>query len=273
MKKIETTRWLLYVLIFLSVLLPLIFQINLPITETKVARGVYNLIEDANENANVIISFDYDPSSKPELQPMAVSVIRHCLRRNYNMIFTALWPMGVQMASGAVETVRKDNPHLEYGTQYVNLGYKAGGMVTLQKMGKDLRDVFPADMSGTSIDSLALLDGINSLNDIDFIISLSAGVPGIKEWIMVGHDKYGRSVAGGTTAVTAPNILPYVNDQNQLSGLLGGLKAAAEYEKMTGASGTATAGMDAQSIAHLVIIIFVILGNVRYHINKKRGEE
>jgi len=273
MDKTELTRRILYVLIFLSVLLPLIFHLNLPVAETEVARGVFDLVDKTPEHSKVIISFDFDPSSKPELQPMAVSIVRHCLQKGHKMIFTALWPMGVQMATDAVETVKEGNPELEYGNQYVNLGYKAGGMVTLQKMGKDLRDVFPVDMSGTSIDSLSIMDGVASLNDVDFIISLSAGVPGIKEWIMVGHDKYGRQVAGGTTAVTAPTILPYVNDQNQLSGLLGGLKAAAEYEKMSGVPGTATRGMDAQSIAHLVIIVFVLIGNVRYHLSQRKGKE
>jgi hypothetical protein len=60
-----------------------------------------------------------------------------------------------------------------------------------------------------------------------------------------------------------------VNEQQQLTGLLAGLKAAAEYEFLLETPGTATSGMDAQSIAHLIIIIFIVIGNVNYWRSKK----
>jgi len=70
-------------------------------------------------------------------------------------------------------------------------------------------------------------------------------------------------VTGGVTAVSTPGFLPYVNNLNQLYGLLGGLKGAAEYESLIGVKGTATSGMDAQSIAHVLVILFIIMGNYR----------
>jgi hypothetical protein len=35
--------------------------------------------------------------------------------------------------------------------------------------------------------------------------------------------------------------------------------------------GRATAGMDAQSLAHVVILVFIVLGNVAYLTRKNRG--
>jgi hypothetical protein len=67
--------------------------------------------------------------------------------------------------------------------------------------------------------------------------------------------------------------MPYVNEQKQLTGLLAGLKGAAEYEYLINHPGTATSGMDAQSIAHLIIIIFIIIGNVSYWRNRKKEEK
>jgi hypothetical protein len=90
---------------------------------------------------------------------------------------------------------------------------------------------------------------------------------------MVANDKFNIPVAGGATAVSAPEMLPYLNKQQQLHGLLGGLKGAAEYEKLIGKVGLATAGMDAQSIAHLIIIAFIALGNINYYLEKKRKRE
>jgi len=60
----------------------------------------------------------------------------------------------------------------------------------------------------------------------------------------------------------------------QLVGLLGGMAAAAEYERLVGVEGTATQGMEAQSFSHALIILFVLFGNVAYFWGRrKKGAE
>jgi len=68
-------------------------------------------------------------------------------------------------------------------------------------------------------------------------------------------------IAGATTAISAPRQYPYLSS-GQLLGLLGGLKGAAEYETLVERKDRATAGMDSQSIAHVIIVIFIIVGNI-----------
>lgn len=261
-------RWL-FLLIFLGVALPLIFTIGLPIETSKNVRIVYKLINETPPGTKVILSFDYDPASQPELHPMAKAVMRNCFERKIKVIVIALWPMGVLMAEDNFSELEHEFPNIIYGEDYVNMGFKAGGIVTIQAMGKDFREVFPKDMNATPIDDLPIMDGINNFDNIGFIFALSAGDPGIKQWVQVAHDTYGVQTSGGVTGVSAPAILPYVNEQGQLTGLLAGLKAAAEYEKLTKKPGTATTGMDAQSVAHLIIIIFIAIGNINYWRNKK----
>ena len=261
-------RWL-FLLIFLGVALPLIFTIGLPIETSKNVRIVYKLINETPPGTKVILSFDYDPASQPELHPMAKAIMRNCFERKIKVIVTALWPMGVLMAEDNFSELEHEFPNIIYGEDYVNMGFKAGGIVTIQAMGKDFREVFPKDMNATPIDDLPIMDGINNFDNIGFIFALSAGDPGIKQWVQVAHDTYGVQTSGGVTGVSAPAILPYVNEQGQLTGLLAGLKAAAEYEKLTKKPGTATTGMDAQSVAHLIIIIFIAIGNINYWRNKK----
>ncbi|MCJ7507431.1 MAG: hypothetical protein MUO85_01715, partial [candidate division Zixibacteria bacterium] len=55
----------------------------------------------------------------------------------------------------------------------------------------------------------------------------------------------------------------------QLVGLLGGMKGAAEYEKLSKNYGRAMVGMDPQSIIHLLIIFFIVIGNIGYFVTKK----
>ena len=265
-------RWL-FLLMFFGVALPLIFTIGLPLETTKNVQMVYDLVDSMPKGSKALISFDYDPASMPELHPMAKALVKHCFDKDINLIFTAMWPMGVQMADDIIDQLKDDYPNLKYGEDYVNLGFKAGGMITIQSMGKNFREVFPKDMNGNNIDELPIMNGINNFNNIGFVFSLSAGAPGIKEWVQIAHDAYGRPTSGGCTGVSAPAMLPYVNEQKQLTGLLAGLKAAAEYEILIKTPGTATSGMDAQSIAHLIIIIFIAIGNINYWRDKKKKKK
>lgn len=265
-------RWI-FLFIFICVAIPLIFVIGLPIETTENARLVYELVQNTPPGSTVILSFDYDPGSKPELHPMAKAVMKNCFQRDIKVLITALWPMGVQMAADIINQLQKEFPDKEYGVDYASMGYKAGGMVTIQALGKNFREVFPSDVNGTPIDELPILSGVENYNNIDFVCSFSAGDPGIKQWVQIVHDTYGKPVTGGVTGVSAPGILPYVNQQKQLNGLLAGLKGAAEYEFLIKSPGTATAGMDAQSLAHLLIIIFIVIGNVNYWRNKKQSEK
>jgi hypothetical protein len=267
MKQIDK-RWL-YLLIFFGVAIPLIVTVGFPIETTENVRLVHDMIENTPTGSKVILSFDYDPASKPELHPMAIAVMDHCFNKDLKIIVTALWPMGVLMAEDVFSKLEEVHPQVEYGVDYVNMGYKAGGIVTIQAMGKNFKEVFPKDMNGTPVAELPILYGINNFDNLGFVTAFSAGDPGLKQWVQVAHDTYGLKVSGGVTGVSAPSMLPYVNEQQQLHGLLAGLKAAAEYELLIEKPGSATNGMDAQSIAHLIIIAFIAIGNINYWRNRK----
>ncbi len=270
MNLLKIDRRIIFLLLFIGVSIPLLVKIGFNLEVSQNSIDIYELIESTPEDTPVIVSLDFDPASQAELQPMAKAILEHAFRKKHKVIMTALWPMGVIIGENTVRSLEEDYP-VEYGTDYVNLGYKAGGMVTIQAMGRSFANVYPKDINGTQIGDIPIMKNVKNFESIGYVVSLSAGTPGLKEWIMVANDKYNVPVAGGATAVSAPQMLPYLNKQKQLHGLLGGLKGAAEYEKLVGSIGKATAGMDAQSIAHLIIIIFIALGNIAYYVDKKKG--
>jgi len=53
----------------------------------------------------------------------------------------------------------------------------------------------------------------------------------------------------------------------QIVGIIPGLKGAAEYEKLIDQPGEAVRGMNIQSIVHLLIVIFVLIGNVGFFLS------
>lgn len=260
----QTERRIIYLVLFLAVMLPLIFPIGWKTESSPHVRMAHQLLDGSPAGSVAIISFDYDPASMTELQPMAIAMIDHAWSKGHKVIATALWPQGPQLADQAFRELLEKYPDKIYGNDYVNLGYKVGGLVTIQAMGRSLEEVYPTDTSGLSLAQIPMFRNVRTLKDIAYICSLSSGDPGIKQWIMAAHDMFNVNVTGGTTAISAPGFIPYINSQNQLIGLLGGLKAAAEYETLIGKKdGAATARMDSQSVAHLLILIFVAIGNFK----------
>ena len=103
-----------------------------------------------------------------------------------------------------------------------------------------------------------------------FIAAASAGSPGIDDWIIYGGQKYGFELGAGCTGVMATQYFPYLQAK-QINGLMGGLKGAAEYEVLVGRQdkGSAVKRMDPQAVTHIIIIAFIILGNIAYFSTRK----
>jgi len=119
-------RWI-FLAMFLAVAIPIIIQLDFEETPTDLAHRVFDAIEDLPDGSRVLLSFDFDPASEGELKPMATSFVYHCAAKNHKMYFMALWPVGPQMVDDTVENViKEDFPDLQYGHNYVNLGYKSG---------------------------------------------------------------------------------------------------------------------------------------------------
>jgi|SaaInl4_135m_RNA_FD_contig_123_19717_length_9825_multi_4_in_0_out_0_4 hypothetical protein len=267
-------RRYVFVLIALSVALPLIFKVTLPMPDDPQVKTLYDYIENLKPGSQIAISFDYDPSSEPELHPMAIALLHHAFRKKHKVLSFALYPAGPSMANDAFAKVVKHFPEVEYGKDYINLGFYYGPNTGLNQVAvfcSDILRAFPKDEKKKVTGTYPIMSGFRSLKDAAVVISLSAGDPGVPAYVSEANAKHGINVAAGVTAVSAPRFYAYYNS-GQLMGLLGGLGGAASYESFVKVKGKALAGMGAQSFAHLVIILLIIISNGIYLI-RKRSEE
>ena len=81
-----------------------------------------------------------------------------------------------------------------------------------------------------------------------------------------------RPIIVGCTGVNAPNLYQYLNS-GQIKGIIGGLQGASEYETLVKRPGSATLGMPAQSAAHGLIILLLIIGYLSPVPPRKREED
>ncbi len=261
-------RRLIFVLIFIAVVWPLIQPMRLPIDVSPPVQGIYDAIEAVPAGSVVMLAGDYSPDTMPELQPMVETFVRHAFSKDLRVVIACLWPASPPLVERATTPLAAEFGK-EYGVDYVNLGYMAGGIVTLLGMGASIPNTFPTDYGGTPVGEIPLMRGIEDFDDLALVMEVSAGTPGTREWVQQVQSRFGVTLASGVTAVSAPNFYPYLQS-GQLVGLLGGLKGAAEYETLVGAPGDATKGMDAQSVVHAVIVLLIVLGNVTYFATRRR---
>jgi hypothetical protein len=261
-RMIKIDRRIIFLVVGLCTLLPLLYPVGLPIKISAEVRGVYDHIESLPERSVFLLSIDFDPASKPELHPQAIALLRHAFKKNLRVITMTLWVSGTGMADQLVTQVAKEMGK-EYGKDYAFLGWSPGGQAVIINMGQNLYSAFPSDYGGKPTKDLPILDGVRSLKDVAYMVSLGAGRPGVEEWYVFGKDKYKFEMGGGCTGVMAPGLYPLLRS-GQINGLIGGLRGAAEYESLIGQKGKAVAGMDAQSATHVAIIVLVIMCNLFY---------
>jgi hypothetical protein len=261
-RMLKIDRRIIFLVIGLCTLLPLLYPVGLPIKISSEVRGVYDHIESLPEQSVFLMSIDFDPASKPELYPQAIALLRHAFRKNLRVVTMTLWVSGTGMADQIVTQVAKEMGK-EYGTDYAFLGWSPGGSAVIINMGQNLSSAFPSDYGGRHTKELSVLNGVRSLKDVGYMVSLGAGRPGVEEWYVFGKDKYKFELGGGCTGVMAPGLYPLLRS-GQINGLIGGLRGAAEYESLIDQKGQAVAGMDAQSATHIAIIVLVIICNVFY---------
>jgi len=264
-------RWI-FLVIGLAVLLPLFFPLGLPIRATNATQRVYDAVDDLEPNSKVLVSFEYGPSTKPEIHPMAIAILRHLFTNNQKVYVTCLWPDGQFMAEDALTEIAEQEFGLTYGEDYVLLGFRPGNEAVVKGLVSNLRKLYTTDARGTLVDQIPMMANVNRVKDFDFIFSASAGYPGTIEWVQYAADPTGLPMSTGTTSIQVNDVMPYVQS-GQVKGILAGMPGAAEYEALIGSPGIGTSGMDAQSIAHLVIVLFIVFGNITYFIETRRAKK
>ena len=264
-------RWI-FLIIGTVVIIPLFFPLGLPIRATKTTQKVYDTIEALPHGSKVLISCEYGPSTKPEIHPMTLAVMRHLFKNNHKVYVTCLWPDGQFLAEEALDQVGGEEYGLKYGEDYVLLGFRPGNEAVVKGIVSNLRKLYTIDSRGTKVTEIPMMDGIHRFEDFDFLFSASAGYPGTIEWVQYAVDPTDVPMATGTTSIQVNDVMPYVAS-GQLNGILAGMPGAAEYEALIGVPGIGTSGMDAQSVAHLVIVLFIVLGNIGYLIERRRSKK
>lgn len=277
MEKMQTIdRRYIYLAGWLFVLFPLLNPLGLPVPIGRESKAWNQYIEDIPDDSVIMFSMDYGVSGMPELYPMTVATMHHlwsnAQARNWKIIVIAFWnqgPLVFDTLLGQIDPAERYG--VVYGEDWVELGWVPGSETGMAAFATDIWGQTPRDfLEDRPLSEYPIMADVRTAEDVDLVISIETGTPGLPEWLRQWNDPFGVPFIVGCIGVSVPGMAPYLAS-GQLSALMPGLTASGEYELLLGRPGLAVAGLDAVSMSHLLVVLLVLIGNIAYFAT--RGKE
>ncbi|MGI6663648.1 MAG: hypothetical protein ACOX4B_09435 [Bacillota bacterium] len=166
-----------YVVLILVVALPIIKPWGLPIRVGSTTEDFWKTVEAVPEGGTIALAIDYRSDCIVELNPQVVTLFRQAFARNLKIIMWSNVDEGANVTEPITRAVGNEMGKT-YGVDWVNLGYKPGGEVTMKKMVDNFWEgAAYVDMQGTPLQDLPIMQGFSSLRDADLLIDMMAVVP------------------------------------------------------------------------------------------------
>ncbi|MEM1549238.1 MAG: hypothetical protein QXE58_03540 [Candidatus Methanomethylicia archaeon] len=257
---------IIYLILWIVILWPFIYPIGLPVSIGSYAISYAKTIDELPPDSMVVVSFDFSLGSLGELYPIVVATMHHLFTKPIKIAIIAIWVDGPIVANMVLDELKPEAPpyNKKYGVDWIFLGYVPGGETAMAALGKDFWSTLPLDyIYKKPVSEYPIMQKLRSAADVTLLVSFETGTPGADEWVRQWYVPYKVPMIVGCIGVMAPTIVPYVAG-GQVKGMLPGLRAAAEYELIIGRKGLGVASADALSTSHMVVIIFVIIGNISY---------
>lgn len=266
LKKLDK-RWI-YLMIFIAIMLPFFPGFEFLVQDfsvTKETQMCYDELDKLNAGDAIYLDFAFDPTTQAELLPMVEQTFKQALDKKLRIFMYYPFIQAIALGENLVAKVKKDPKYsyIEEGVNYVHLGY-------LPLNTDLLMFSMYSDFKGTFGKEGKIFDGIKTFDDINVLFSYSGSAFPMSYLLL--QRRFGFRMAIGCTAVMGPDYIPYLQT-GQLKGMLFGLKGAAEYEKLRNDKGAANRGMASLTLAHLVMFLFIGIGNFIYiyESRKKKG--
>lgn len=266
---------IIYAILIISLLIPYVRPLGLPIPIGDEIEDYYELITTIEEGSVIAIELASDPSTIPQLRSAHQITILKLLERNCKLVFFHMRDDAQPLHEEMMEWVLENFPLADkpvYGEDWVNLGYLVDAESTVAALASGVKDFVSSDAYDNELSSLPMLDEIEDGSDFDLVI-WNDGSRGIFAYMLrQWQEVYGTPLVVIAVSINKPTVMPYLQS-GQVSAGSFGIDGSAQLEYISGYVGDATKATEPGSLAGLSIMMLLIIGNVVYFIQKSRGEE
>ena len=216
----------------------------------------------------MVFGVDWSASTRGENGAQTEALMQHLMRRHLRFGLIAFAnPQGSTLGENAALRLQTQYGYHE-GVDWCNFGYKTDQQNFLQAFVRSIPASVVTDVRGIALEKLPVMQGVNSGKDVALLLEVT-GTNTYNVWIQFMQGPANVPMGAALTAVMAPEAYNYL-DSGQIIGLVNGLKGATEYEQELGIFGKASRASNSSSLAHLLIISFIILGNIAMLLERRQ---
>jgi len=262
----------IWAILFVAFTIPAIFPLGSSFPMSPVTVEIYDLIEDLPEGSLVVmggsgvIAFDIESS------PGMIAAVKQMERLGIKLVTCPLGSETPQFHKFIIDSARVDvsaGGSWIWGEDYVLLPYLPGGNAALVAYLDDVKAAVSVDMRGRPISELPIFDDYNNYEDIDLWICPHWGFVTIVRICVGEYDLTAVSFAQSTAyAFFSPYMQAYPGQVYMTNGYLGG----AQYEKLNNMKGLGHQVQDSYTVVSVLIVGFVIAGNITMLTEKEEEE-
>ena len=263
-----TDRRIVFLIMGAAVLLPFLLPIEFEAKPSEQTERFSSALDAAiAAEGPVFMELAFGNQTESEMEPIAIAVMHRLFSAKKKVVFFTTYETAAAFTRRYLAEMERTYG-LVYGEDVAFLGFAAAFTIAMYKMGSAIQEVFHKDDRGNDIRSLPILKGIQSLKDASVLIDI-AGNSNPRFWINYAVEPYGIDFLMAATAVDATNYFPFLQT-GQVKGLIAGGRAGAEYEGILrkrgimNRVGDATRALGSQSLSLLVIMVFILIGNIGY---------
>jgi hypothetical protein len=260
-------RRIMFWILLIVIAIPYIKPFSLPMDISEYSMKFYDYIEKLSDKDVVLVSIDIGLGNMGELGGGVIGLAKHLSNKNAKIVGVSTGTDGPIIFETYFRPILEKKGY-KYGVDFVNLGFAAGGETMISRIAEDIKTVYSRDHYGNEVNELPLMKDVSDAMDFFLAVTYDTGSTSAfysRQW----EAKYKTPILSIPSAGNFMAINPLVQS-GSIAAALNGPRGCAEYEILIREPGMANESITAISVGHLVIIMFIILGNIVYLIEKYR---
>ncbi len=102
---LKIDRRIIYLVLAIVVILPLLFPHAQKVRVMPPVEKLFWAVDTIRHDKALMIDFDYDPQTQPELEPMALAILRHAFKNKIKVLGLSLYVQPLGLAKSALDQV------------------------------------------------------------------------------------------------------------------------------------------------------------------------
>lgn len=254
-------RWI-YLLIFIVVIGPLLQPLGFPISVSPDTEVYHKILADVKPGDKVLFTLNTEFSGYMEIQSGIIASMRILINRGAKICVAVGHPEATSIPQLVFDACSAELAagDYQYGRDYVNLGYILPNESAVAALAEDFHSTVRQDAKGASIAG-TFLDGVTDWSSWALIADFTTGLS--TTYLRSHFALRGTPMTVNVIGVMSPTERPFY-DSGIYKAILNSMRGGAELEYLIGHPGPGMTAMDAFTLGHYLLIVFIIIGNIGY---------